>query len=259
MKVAGIDVGAGTAKAVILDDDKIISYSVLPVSGNVDNVVRKITEDTLNKGGLSLENLEYTVSTGYGRKAVSFADKTASEIICHGAGIHFLMPRIRTIIDIGAQDSKAIRVDEEGRVTDFLMNDKCAAGTGRFLEVMARVLGLKLDEMGPISLKSENPCNISSTCTVFAESEVVTLRSDGRPIEDIVSGIHRAIASRVVIMGSGIKLEPETVFTGGVALNSGVKDAIMKVGNIDLIIPERPQITGALGAALIAGEELKKI
>ncbi|MBN1190910.1 MAG: 2-hydroxyglutaryl-CoA dehydratase [Dehalococcoidales bacterium] len=255
MPVAGIDIGAGTAKVVILDGGKIAASSVVPVSSDVVRTVELVTGQALNKAGLSLRDLDSVISTGYGRDAVPFASKTNTEIICHAAGIHFLFPDARTIIDIGAQDSKVIRINDKGKVTDFVMNDKCAAGTGRFLEVMAHVLGLKLEEMGPMSLTSRNLCNISSTCTVFAETEVVSLRAQGKAVEDLIAGIHRAIASRVIIMGSGIRLEKETIFTGGVAKNTGVRKALEELGNIKCIIPPEPQITGALGAALLAQSE----
>lgn len=166
--------------------------------------------------------------------------------------MHFWIPQARNIIDIGAQDSKFIRVNEKGGVIDFVMNDKCAAGTGRFLEVMARVLGLKLEDLGPISSTSKNICDITSTCTVFAESEAVSLRAEARPIEDLVAGIHKAIAKRVIIMGSGIKLEKEMVFTGGVTKNTGVKKALEEASGMEFLVPLEPQITGALGAALSA-------
>jgi predicted CoA-substrate-specific enzyme activase len=257
MPVAGIDIGAGTAKAVILENEEIIAYSVIPVSGDVNKAIEGVITDALDKAGLSLHSLEYVVSTGWGRDAVSFANASTTEIICHASGVHFLIPRARTIIDIGAQDSKVIRVNDKGKVIDFVMNDKCAAGTGRFLEVMAQVLGLKLEEMGPISLDSKNLCNISSTCTVFAETEVVSLRAQGKAVEDLIAGIHRAIANRVVIMGSGINLEQETVFTGGVAKNIGVQKALEEVGGLKCVVPEEPQVTGALGAALIAQAELR--
>ena len=257
MPVAGIDIGAGTAKAVILENKEIIASSIIPVSGNVNKAIDGVIAEALDKAGLSLPSLEYVVSTGWGRDAVSFANASTTEIICHASGVHFLVPRARTIVDIGAQDSKVIRVNDKGKVIDFVMNDKCAAGTGRFLEVMAHVLGLKLEEMGPISLGSQNVCNISSTCTVFAETEVVSLRAQGKPVEDLIAGIHRAIANRVVIMGSGINLEQETVFTGGVAKNIGVQKALEEVGGLKCIVPEEPQITGALGAALIAQAKLR--
>jgi len=258
MPVAGIDIGAGTAKAVILDNEEIIAYSIIPVSGDINKAVEGVITEALDKAGLSSHSLDYVVSTGWGRDAVSFADKSTTEIICHASGVHFLIPQARTIVDIGAQDSKVIRVNDKGKVIDFVMNDKCAAGTGRFLEVMAQVLGLRLDEMGPMSLTSKNLCNISSTCTVFAETEVVSLRAQGKAIEDLIAGIHRSIARRVVIMASGINLEQETVFTGGVAKNIGVQKALEEVGDLKCIVPAEPQVTGALGAALIAQTELRE-
>ena len=258
MPVAGIDIGAGTAKAVILENEEIIAYAIIPVSGDVNKAVEGVIAEALDKAGLSSQNLDYVVSTGWGRDAVSFADNSTTEIICHASGVHFLIPQARTIIDIGAQDSKVIRINDKGKVMDFVMNDKCAAGTGRFLEVMAQVLGLKLDEMGPMSLTTRNPCNISSTCTVFAETEVVSLRAQGIAVEDLIAGIHRSIASRVVIMGSGINLGQETAFTGGVAKNIGVRKALEEAGGLKCVVPEEPQITGALGAALIAQTESRK-
>jgi predicted CoA-substrate-specific enzyme activase len=257
MPVAGIDIGAGTAKAVILDNKEIIAFSIIPVSGDINKAVEGVIAEALNKAELSQRDLCYVVSTGWGRDAVPFANASKTEIICHARGVHFLIPQARTIIDIGAQDSKVIRINSKGKVVDFVMNDKCAAGTGRFLEVMAQVLGLKLEEMGPISLDSKNLCNISSTCTVFAETEVVSLRAQGKAVEDLIAGIHRAIANRVVIMGSGINLEQETVFTGGVAKNIGVQKALEEVGGLKCVVPEEPQVTGALGAALIAQAELR--
>ena len=162
------------------------------------------------------------------------------------------MPQARTIIDIGGQDSKVIGLDDNRSVANFVMNDKCAAGTGRFLEVMSQVLGVQLDEMGSLSLTSTDPCQISSTCTVFAETEVVSLRAEGKGIQDLIAGIHLAIAKRVVSMGLSIKFEKETVFTGGVAINIGVKKALEEVLGVPIIVPPEPQTTGALGAALEA-------
>ena len=259
MQVAGIDIGAGTAKAVIMSDSNITSYSVKRISNSVVKAAEEVTNETLGKAGISLNNLDYIVATGWGRNAISFANKTSSEIICHASGVYFLMPQVRTIIDIGAQDSKVTRVNEKGEVIDFVMNDKCAAGTGRFLEVMAQVLSITLEEMGPMSLTSENPCSISSTCTVFAETEVVSLRAEGKHMNDLIAGIHKAIASRIVVMGSGIGFGRGTVFTGGVAKNSGVKAALEEASNVNIIVPDEPQITGALGAALRAQAELRQI
>ena len=171
--VAGVDVGAATAKAVILNNDSVLAFAVIPTGFSAAGAGEAVTREALEKAGLAMSDLQYIVSTGYGRRAVSFANKVLTEIICHAAGVSWLMPPARTILDIGGQDSKVIGIDNRGNVTNFVMNDKCAAGTGRFLEVMAGVLGVEISEMGPVSLLGEDPCQISSTCTVFAESELV--------------------------------------------------------------------------------------
>jgi len=255
--VAGIDVGSSTAKAVIFGGGEIIAVSLKPVTRNVAAVAEEVIEQALLATNLTMSDLEYVVSTGYGRNAVSFANDAMTEIICHAKGVRHLMPEARTIIDIGAQDSKVIRVGVSGEVVNFVMNDKCAAGSGRFLELIAQALDVRLDEMGVMSQASQNPCQISSTCTVFAESEVVSLRAEGRAVEDLIAGVHKAIATRVVIMGSGLPIEETIVFTGGVAKNEGVKQAIEAACKGKVRIPEEPQMTGALGAALEAEKAVK--
>jgi predicted CoA-substrate-specific enzyme activase len=185
-----------------------------------------------------------------------FADKTDTEIICHAKGAHFVIPSTRFVIDMGGQDSKAIEVDPEGNVTNFTMNDKCAAGTGRFLEVMAQVLEVdSVAEMGPLALQSEEPCTISSTCTVFAETEV---RAQGKERKDLIAGVNKAVASRVVAMASNLTFKPDAVFTGGVAKNVGVKKFLEDEIGMELLVPDEPQIIGALGAALLAQIECLK-
>ena len=252
MITAGVDVGAATAKTVIVADGKILSYAVMQTGDSVSRSAEKVTKSALEQAGLSMSDLSFVISTGYGRNSVTFANKAVTEIICHAKGVNFLIPGARTVIDIGGQDSKVIGVRENGTVSDFVMNDKCAAGTGRFLEVMAAVLGLAIEEMGPISLTSKEPCNISSTCTIFAETEMVSLRADGRTREDIVAGIHRAVASRVAVMGRTVGYKEQVVFTGGVAKNLGVKNSLETGIGLPILIPEEPQIVGALGAALLA-------
>ena len=258
MLVAGVDAGAATTKALIMKDDKILSSSILPTGHRIAQTAEQVIQTALKKAQFSMGDLGYVVSTGYGRKAIPFAYKAVTEILCHARGANFLIPETRGIIDIGGQDSKVIDIDERGNVTDFIMNDKCAAGTGRFLEVMAGVLELGLDEMGLVSLTSKSPCRISSTCTIFAESEVVSLRAEGRSREDLVAGIHKAIATRVAIMASSIKLKEKTVFTGGVAKNVGVKRMLEEEIGLEILVPEEPQIIGALGAALVAKQELNR-
>lgn len=250
----GIDIGAVSAKAVIISNGALIAHAVLETGASAEQVADALVRGVLQSSGISFASITGVVATGYGRVAVSFADKKVTEITCHARGVHHCVPGARTVIDIGGQDSKAMRVDGQGRVTDFVMNDKCAAGTGRFLEVMARALGVPLDDLGSLSLTSANPCRMSSVCTVFAESEVVSLRAEGRTREDIAAGIHRAIASRIAAMIAQMGCEEALVLTGGVALNRGVVKALGEALELTITVPERPQLTGALGAALLAGE-----
>jgi len=257
--VAGVDIGAATAKAVILRDNEVVSSSIIPTGSSVVRAAEVVTEQALAKSGLSMSELEYIVSTGYGRRAVSFSNKALTEILCHAAGVSWVMPQARTIIDIGGQDSKVIGLDDDGNVTSFVMNDKCAAGTGRFLEVMAGVLNVEIGEMGAIALLGKDPCQVSSTCTVFAESEMVSLRAEGKSREDILAGIHKAMAHRIAIMGRSVGFKPEVVFTGGVAKNVGMRKALEDEIGMEILIPEEPQIMGALGAAISAKAELAKV
>ena len=252
MNCLGVDIGAVSAKAVLLRDDVILAYEVLDTGSNIGRIADKVVKKVLEKARIDFNDLNGIVATGYGRISVPFADKKVTEITCHARGVHHLIPEVRTIIDIGGQDSKGIRVDEAGNVIDFVMNDKCAAGTGRFLEVMSKALELKIGDLGSISLESKETCQISSVCTVFAESEVVSLRAEGKAREDIIAGIHKSIASRIGAMISQIGKEEIVVLTGGVAKNKGVVKTMENELKTSVSIPENPQITGALGAALLA-------
>lgn len=256
MNRLGVDIGAVSAKAVLLRDDVILACEVLDTGSNIKRIADKVVQKVLEKAGIGFNDLNGVVATGYGRISVPFADKRITEITCHARGVHHLIPEVRTIIDIGGQDSKGIRVDESGNVIDFVMNDKCAAGTGRFLEVMAKALELKIGDLGSISLESKEPCQISSVCTVFAESEVVSLRAEGKSREDIIAGIHKSIASRIGAMLSQIGKEEIVVLTGGVAKNKGVVKTMENELKASVNIPENPQITGALGAALLARDHI---
>jgi len=257
--VAGVDIGAATAKAVIMNGNEVLSFSIMPTGFSVARAAELVTEEALKKADLSMGELKYVISTGYGRRAVSFTNKVLTEIICHAAGVSSVLPQARTIIDIGGQDSKVIGLDDKDKVSNFVMNDKCAAGTGRFLEVMARVLDVDINEMGPLSLVGKEPCQISSTCTVFAESEMVSLRAEGERRENILAGIHRAMAHRIAIMGSSVGFRKNVVFTGGVAKNVGMKKALEDEIGVEILIPEEPQIMGAMGAAILAKAELIKL
>lgn len=254
----GIDAGASATKAVIINKEReIVSYSIVPSGINFKVSSEKALRKALKTSHLSLKDILYTVSTGYGRAMVN-AKATSSEIICVSRGVHKLFPSVRTIIDVGGQDSKAIRIDEDGRVLNFVMNDKCAAGTGRFLEVMSNILGKPISDLSILHFKSLKPVKISSTCTVFAESEVISHVSKGSEIEDVIAGLHQAIAERIYNMSSRIGFEKDVAFTGGVAKNQGFVDALSKKIGSNPILPEEPQILCALGAALAAIKKHKE-
>ena len=251
--IAGIDIGSVTTKAVIISEDReVLAFSAMPTTSDRNQSGTDILDMALKKVGQPRQSLKCVVSTGYGRRSIE-ADKALPEIICHATGTKFLHPEVRTIIDIGGQDSKVIEMDEAGNITKFEMNDKCAAGTGRFLEVLTdRILNISLEELGPISLESTHPCTLSSVCTVFAESEIISLLSEKKAKEDIAYGLHRAIAKRVIGMGrsGSVAYREPIVFSGGVARNVGVIKAIEEELDKKVITPENPQITAALGAAL---------
>ncbi|KYK32737.1 MAG: 2-hydroxyglutaryl-CoA dehydratase [Theionarchaea archaeon] len=251
----GIDIGASTAKVVLIDDE-IVSKIVVPSGFDTVKTAEEVFEKGVQKAGIARDDVEYTVATGYGRAVVPMASKSITEITCHAKGAFYLDDTVRTVIDIGGQDSKGISLDDTGRVQDFVMNDKCAAGTGRFLEVMAKALEVELEELGGLSLKSEEKVSISSTCTVFAESEVISYKNQGKKKEDIIAGVHEAIASRIYAMVNQIPVQEKIMVTGGVALNQGVVKALETKMQKETIVAEDPQIVGALGAALLARESI---
>ena len=258
MIVAGIDIGSLSTDTVILGKDKrILSYSIVATGASSKKACHTSFEKALNQAGIKREDISFVLSTGYGRKSVDFASDQITEITCHARGLHFMHPPTRSIIDVGGQDSKAIAINDRGKVMKFAMNDKCAAGTGRFLEVMARALEIKLEEMGDLSLLSEEAVSISNMCTVFAESEVISLIADGKPVEDIINGIHSSISGRVLGLLDRVGTNGVISMSGGVAKNIGVVKAIEKKLGVTLYIPEEPQIIGALGAALIALERIE--
>ena len=252
MITIGIDVGSITTKAAVVEDGKVISDMVISTGYNAQDAGTKVYENIMAELGLNPSSVARIISTGYGRNSVTIADKAVTEITCHAAGAHFLNPEVRSIIDIGGQDSKAIVVDETGSVKDFAMNDKCAAGTGRFLEVMARALEVDLDNFGKFSLEADTPAKISSLCTVFAESEVISLISKGEKRQNIIAGIHESIAARVVAMAGRLGLSAPVMMTGGVAKNKGVVHALENKTGHPVKVSEKAQVTGAIGAALIA-------
>lgn len=260
--VAGVDIGSTTAKAVVISNGEILCGKTLPTGTDPALAGKNALETALNGGHHSAFDLKYTIATGYGRVSASFADKIITEITCHGRGALFISPEIRTVIDIGGQDAKVISLGNDGRIIDFVMNDKCASGTGRFLESAAQlVLHVPLEELGRLSSMATNACKISSTCTVFAQTEIVSLLAAGESKENIIAGLHNAIASKVGNMVKRVGVRPVVMMTGGVAKNIGVIEALKRELDVDIMVPDTidPQLIGALGAALIAEENIKKI
>ena len=252
MITVGLDIGSITAKVAVMEDGRILGTKVALTGYNSEAAGRAVFDDMLKELELNRSRVERILSTGYGRNSVKFADKALTEIICHGAGAHFLNPEVRSLVDIGGQDSKALVVGPDGKVKDFVMNDKCAAGTGRFLEVMARALQVDLDELGPMSLKATAPSRISSICTVFAESEVISLISKGETRRNIIAGIHDSIAARVSALSKRIGVVEPVMMTGGVAKNIGVVKALEDRLGVSIQVLDTAQVNGAIGAAVLA-------
>ncbi|MBU2511049.1 2-hydroxyglutaryl-CoA dehydratase [bacterium] len=256
--VAGCDVGSLTTKAVLLKDNRLISTSLIRSKAKPQESARIAMEELFAKADLSEKEMEYCVGTGYGREKLAFVNAVKSEIACHGKGAKWLLPSVKTIIDIGGQDCKVIKIDESGTATRFVTNDKCASGTGRFLEVMAQVLGIDISELGQQSSRSKSPVTLASTCTVWAQADVIKQINSGVPIEDIGAGINLAMAKRIATLANSIKPENDICMTGGVAKNQGVMSLLEQLMGcrIRKIRKSDPQLAGAIGAALFAQEKL---
>ncbi len=249
----GIDVGSRTVKVVLVDGQgAVVARALEPAGYDGPAVAAALVERVCAAGGVRPREVRATMATGYGRVRCPGADAEASEITCHARGAEHLVPGARTVIDVGGQDSKVIRLDECGRVVDFVMNDRCAAGTGRFLEVMAGALALTVEQLGTLHAQARQPLPVSSTCTVFAETEVVSHLARGAARADIVAGIHAAIAGRVIGLAGRVGLEPVVVCTGGVAHNAGFVAALSDAARMSIAVPADAQFAGALGAALLA-------
>ena len=256
MIFAGLDIGSISTKIVFIDENKkLLFYELVRTGSNSKKAAEKCIQAILDKAKVTFKDVANLIATGYGWKIVPFKSQEISEISCHAKGANFLFPDTKTVIDIGGQDSKAIRLDENGEAVDFNMNDKCAAGTGRFLEEMAKALDTTVENLGKLSLTSKKNLVISSMCTVFAESEVVSLLAENEAREDIAKALHNAVADRVLSLAYKVKLANALTLTGGVIKNIGVIESIRtKLPNLTIHVPDDPQITGALGAAIIALE-----
>jgi len=253
---AGVDIGSTMTKVVIVSD-RIETALIGPTGPEHRKLANKVMEDALSQANLKFEELSYVVATGYGRINVPFADRQITEITCHAKGLHSILPTVKTIIDIGGQDSKGIRI-KDGKVINFVMNDKCAAGTGRFLEVVADSLGVALEKLGEVSQHASRATPISSTCTVFAEHEVVNQLANGEPVANLVAGVHESIATRVYSLVRKLQIEKDIAVTGGGAKNIGLVKALEAKFGSPVLVPPEPLITGALGAALLGKEKCEK-
>lgn len=254
----GIDVGSTASKCIIMKDGQEIISKALISSGAGTSGPDRAIRDVLESSGFQREDMGYILATGYGRHSIDWVDAEMSELSCHAQGAFHLFPEVHTVIDIGGQDAKVLRVGKGGMMESFVMNDKCAAGTGRFLEVMARILEVDIGQLAELSEKSTQKVDISSTCTVFAESEVISQLSQNTDICDIINGIHRSVAGRVSGLARRVGVTPMVVMTGGVAQNSGVRHALEDELQVDIHTSELAQYAGALGAALFAFRKAKK-
>ena len=258
MYFAGVDIGSTMTKVVLMDKSgNLLSTIKGPTGPEHRQLANEVMRQALEQASLQIDNISYIVATGYGRLNVPFADRQITELSCHARGVSSLFPNVRTAIDIGGQDAKCMKIDN-GRLTNFVMNDKCAAGTGRFLEVTAATLGIRLEDMGDISLKATKKIQISNLCTIFAQQEVVALLSRGEKLENILAGLHDALASRIAALARRLGIEPDLVLTGGVAKNTGIVRAMKESLGCEIFVPEEPLLTGALGAAILAKETYMK-
>ena len=251
MYVLGVDLGSRSTKCVLIDKKNTILSGLLRATDiDPDKMVNAMIEEMVRELKIKREDIKYIVSTGYGRDSLSFADKRITEITCHGEGAYYFYPETRTVIDIGGQDSKIISLNYKGKPIDFIMNDKCAAGTGKFLEMMSRTLKIPVEELGEFDKKAKKNISINSICTVFAESEVISLMADKEKKENIIKGLHRGVAERTMGLIERVGLKTGVTMTGGVAKNTGVVRALERLLKVKLNIPEAPELTGAFGAAI---------
>ncbi|MCX8023503.1 MAG: acyl-CoA dehydratase activase [Syntrophorhabdaceae bacterium] len=248
----GIDIGSSFSKAVLYDGVNVLSYTIIPSGGDFRVSARRATEDVLTKAGLRENEIVSVASTGYGASLVEISNRTISDIVCHATAIHSLFPSVMTIIDVGAQFSKAIRLDREGHVVNFLMSEKCAGGSGKFFQLISKILKVDIGDIGELSLKSTNPVQFTTGCAVFAESEAISRIAEGALVEDILAGVNQAMASKIQGLIMRLGISENCAITGGGAKNKGLVLSTEKLIGLKLLVPDEPRITAALGAAIIA-------
>jgi (R)-2-hydroxyacyl-CoA dehydratese activating ATPase len=247
----GIDVGSSFAKAVVVGDGILLSCAILPSGGNFAEAARKVSRAAVEKAAISEADISTTIATGLGSATVDFADRTIADISCHAAGIFQLFPSARTIIDIGSQFCRAIKLSGDGRVSNFVQNEKCAGGSGKFLQVIARILHMKVEDIGALSLQSTNPVEFTTGCAVFAESEAVSRIAEGASPADILAGVHKAMSAKIANLIIRIGLAQDCAITGGGAKDMGLVKTLESELEVKVLIPEEPWISAALGAALL--------
>jgi predicted CoA-substrate-specific enzyme activase len=255
--VIGIDIGSAFSKGILMCDQKIAESYVMPSGGNYTLTAGRVKEELLSKAGLSSNNICYSVATGYGAKNVTFADDVITDISCHSRGISYLFSSVRTVVDIGDLFSKAFRIDERGNSLTFLLSGKCAGGSARVLQVIAKVLQVKVEEIGELSLKSVKRIDFNTGCAVFAETEAVSRIAEGASKEDLLAGIHRALAAQINSLAERVGVEKDYALVGGGAKDVGLVKAVEEIVGFNIVGPEEPHLTAALGAAVIAGEKVK--
>ena len=254
----GIDIGSATSKGVITKNGELLAYHLLPSGINYRETAQKLRDELLAKVRLSPGDIAYTVATGQGSANVTFSNQQVTDIRCCARGINSIFPSVRTVIDVQAQSSQIIRLNENGQVTNFVVSEKCAAGSGRFLEVIANVLQIDLKDIGPLSVKSENPITFTTSCAVFGESEAISRVAEGIAKEDILAGVHQALANKISALTNRVGLEKDCTISGGGGLDVGLIKCVEEKLGIRLLVPPQPQIVTALGAAILS-EEMKKL
>jgi predicted CoA-substrate-specific enzyme activase len=247
----GIDLGSSFAKAAVFGEGTLLSYAVMPSGGNFAATARKVAMSAAEKAAVSDKDLSITIATGWGAAAIDFADRTVADISCHATGIYHLFPSARTVIDIGSQFSRAIKLDNNGRVSNFVQNEKCAGGSGKFLQVIARILHMSLDDIGALSLESANPVEFTTGCAVFAESEAVSRIAEGASPADILAGVHKAMSAKIANLSVRLGLMQDVAVTGGGAMDIGLVQTLEAELGVKALVPQEPQISAALGAAVL--------
>jgi predicted CoA-substrate-specific enzyme activase len=256
---AGVDIGSSFIKAVLVTHRQIVSAEIIPSGGSYKEAARRVLDEVLSRVRVSLERLSGIVVTGIGAESAPFQARQFSDISCQATGCHHLFPSARIVIDIGGQFTRAVKLTPRGSISNFLMSEKCATGSGRFLQVIARILHIKIEEIGFLSLKSQSPVEFSTNCAVFAESETVSRIAEGARTEDILAGVHRAMAAKVAMLVKMLKMEPDVVLTGGGGEDAGLVSAVSEALGVKVWVPEQPRLTAALGAACLASKECEDV